>query len=1065
MRVLLPGLLFTAICYAQVAPVGSLTGDVKDSSGGLIAGAAVVLTNSGTQIARTTATAISGRYGFNLIPAGVYMLHVTAPGFAAYEQSGIKIDVDSARSVPVILKIGSINEQVTVVSDAAMVVTESGTLSQVIGQRYIEDLPLNGRNAATLVFMVPGTVSGTGQTTAGYANTDETIAVSANGARGNEVNYKLDGASHIDNVTNLNAAYPNPDAIAEFSVQTSNFTAQFGTASGAVVSMVTRSGTNALRGSVFDYLRNDTMNARNFFATQRGTLKRNQYGGSVGGPIVKNKVFFFGSYQSTPSRSTNYANVAFVPTTQRSGDFTSASAKTILDPANNNQPFPNKIIPANRILPTAANILAKVPSTDTAGGTLTYGRPFTSDRNQVIGKIDYYAGRHMMSGSYFYNRYSDPGWDGAGTLLTAQIGQVQTTKSGKFQDVMTLRPNLLNTLVVSALVLQSYNTRTSQFNISDFGSVKIAIPGKDAAELELSVTGSSGWGSVSNSPPGEWIRDTYEISDAVNYSRGRHTLSAGVEFTPYTKFDSTTNFNQSGNFAFSGQFTNVGIADLLLGKVSTFKQSAGKYKRTRGKELSMFIDDKFRVLPSLVLNLGLRWDPFLPYHDALNQVTGFRPGYHSQRFPNAPDGSIYAGDPGFPDGGMNNDWNNFAPRFGFAWNPRKGDHPITIRGGYGFFFVRPFPRLYNNFVENAPFSPTVTLFGVDLLDPYGSAGVRNPFPPFSPVPLRKDVVFSLPTGLTYFRQTWGVGYSQAWNFTLERQMTKSILLRAAYVGNKGTHLQSFRERNAAVYKTGATLTNTDQRRPLYPNYASIVEMVSDGNSHYHSMQLTVEKRFSRNFSFLAFYTFSKSIDDESFNAQFTVANPNPYDPRFNRGLSDFDVPHNFRATGVYDLPKFNGHGRFLRNVAGGWTITEIIDWRSGLVFSLTSGRDNSFSGVGLDRADITGNPALPTDRARKDLIRNYFDKSVVTANAVGTFGNAPRNLLRGLPWFNIDSGIHKNFAITERLRVQLRGEFFNTLNNVHLGNPGINASSTATFGVISGAASPRVAQVSLRILF
>ncbi len=264
-----------------------------------------------------------------MLPIGVYSVRATAAGFSALEQTGIRVEVDSARHVTLKLAVGALTEQVTVSADAAMVTTESGTLSQVIGERYISDLPLNGRNAASLVFMVPGTVSGVNTTTAGYANSDETIAVSANGARGNEVNYKLDGATHVDNVTNLNAAYPNPDAIAEFSVQTSNFSAQFGTASGAVVSMVTRSGTNRYRGSFFDFLRNDTLNARNFFATQRGTLKRNQFGGSFGGPIIRNKLFFFASYQGTPSRSTNYANVAFVPTAQRNGDFTAASAKTI----------------------------------------------------------------------------------------------------------------------------------------------------------------------------------------------------------------------------------------------------------------------------------------------------------------------------------------------------------------------------------------------------------------------------------------------------------------------------------------------------------------------------------------------------------------------------------------------------------------------------------------------------------------------------------------------------------------------------------------------------------------
>jgi hypothetical protein len=1063
MRILIVFLLAVAL-MAQVAPTGALVGEVKDASGALVPGASVVLTNTGTQVQKTTQTSADGHFAFTLVPVGVYQIDVSSSGFARYQQTGIRVDVDSTPNIPVTLQVSSTNEQVTVTADAAMVTTETGTLGQVVRERYIQDLPLNGRNAATLLFMVPGTINGVGTTTAGYANTDETIAVSVNGARGNEVNFKLDGATHMDNVTNLNATYPNPDAISEFSVQTSNFSAQYGNASGATVSMVTRSGTNVVHGSVFEYLRNDTLNARNFFATRRGNLKRNQFGGSAGGPVKHNKLFFFASYQGTPSRQTTFSNVAFVPSRERVGDFT-AQSRDILDPDNNNRPFPGKIIPASRILPIATNILEKVPGAGTTGGTLLYGRPSNTSRNQALGKLDYNSTRHTISGSFFYNIYKNPGWDGDGTLLTAEIGQVQTTKSTKFQDVITLRPNLLNTLVASTNTLQSYNTRTSLYNITDFGPVKIAIPSKDFAELELSVTGSSGWGSVSNSPPGEWIRDTVEISDTVSYTHGKHAIVAGVEFMPFTKFDSTTNFQQSGNFTFTGQITNVGIADLLLGKVSTFTQSAGKYKRTSGKQISAFIDDKFRVRSNLVLNLGLRWDPFLPYHDGIGQVTGFRPGYHSQRFPNAPAGMIFAGDPGFPEGGMYNDWNYLAPRFGFAWSPVRNAHPITVRGGYGLFFVRPFPRLYNNFVENAPFSPSVSLPGVDLMDPYGSAGVRNPFPPFAPVPLSKDTTFVVPTGLTYFREDWGVGYSQAWNLTVERQMLRDLLLRAAYVGNKGTHLQSFRQRNAAVYIPSATLNNTNQRRPLAPNYASVIEMVSDGNSQYHALQLSAEKRMSRNFSLLAYFTWSKSIDDESFNAQFTLANPNPYDPHFNRGLSDFDIPRSFRLTGIYDLPRLKGSSRLVRGVAGGWTITEIFDWRNGLPFSLSSGRDNSFSGIGADRADLKGDPALPRDRARKDLIRKYFDQSLVTANAIGTFGNSPRNFLRGLRYFNLDSGIHKKFQVTERFQMQFRGEFFNTLNAVNLNNPGTNSNSPASFGIITGAGSPRIAQLSLRIQF
>jgi hypothetical protein len=290
-------------------------------------------------------------------------------------------------------------------------------------------------------------------------------------------------------------------------------------------------------------------------------------------------------------------------------------------------------------------------------------------------------------------------------------------------------------------------------------------------------------------------------------------------------------------------------------------------------------------------------------------------------------------------------------------------------------------------------------------------------------------------------------------------------VRAAYVGNKGTHLQSFRERNAAVYRSDATVGNTNARRPLAPYFGSVRMLVNTGNSVYHSVQLTVEKRISRGFSVLAFYTLSKSIDDESNNAQFTFSNPHPTDQAFNRGVSDFDIRHNFRTSAVYELPRFGGGNYLLRTLLGGWNMSAIMDIRSGYPFGLTSGRDNSFSGMGLDRADLTGNPALPVDRPKNGLIPRYFDTTLVRANAVGTYGIAPRNFLRGLGSFNIDSSLMKDFVLREGWKLQLRGEFFNTVNHTNLNDPGTNFSSPNNFGIITGAGSPRILQIGVRIVF
>ena len=1057
-------LLALSVVFGQVAPTASLTGTVTDATGASVPNARVVLTNLETGFEREALSQETGAYLFSQVPIGVYRVEASAAGFSTRKQSGIRLNVNTTTTLSLRLAVGDVTESVSVTADAEMVNTTSGTLSQVIQQQYIQELPLNGRNAASLIRMVPGAVTGVNTTTAGYANNSDTIAISVNGTRGNEVNYRLDGATHMDNVTNLNAAYPNPDALQEFAVQTSNYSAQYGNFSGAVVNVVTRSGSNELHGSLFEFVRNGALNARNFFAAQPDNLKRNQFGGAVGGPIVKNRLFWFTSYQGTIVHNTSYTNTATVPSPAlRRGDF-NETGRDIIDPLTN-RPFPNRIIPADRILPIAAGLLSKLPLATEANGLLRYARPDQSSNHQGLAKLDYNVGRHQLSGSVFLVDYADPGWDAAGTILTVRIGQKQTTKTFKMQDVWTIRPNLLNTVVASGLLLDSTNTRTSTVWLSQFGPIKFSEPAEDFRELEIGVTGYAGFGSVTNSPPGEWVRRNVEINDTVTWTAGKHTVNAGGEYTPYVVFDSSTKFNQSGTATFSGQITGNGIADLLLGKASTFTQSAGKFKQTRGQQFSLFAEDTYRATPRLTLTLGLRWDPYLPYHDVLGQVAGYRAGFQSKRFVNAPPGAIFPGDEGFPEGGMNKDWNNISPRAGFAWQARQGDRATVVRGGYGIFFVRPFPRLYNNFVESAPFSPTITLNGVDIQDPYGSAKVRNPFPPFAPVDLSSTAPFTFPMPYAYFQEDWNVGYSQAWNFTVEQQLASNWLLRAAYVGNKGTHLQTFRERNAAVYSSTATVANTNARRPLAPYFASVKELADAGNSNYHSLQVTLDKRLSRHFSILAFYTWSKAIDDESANNQFTISNPNPYDNRFNRGLSDYDVPHNFRLSSVVSVPAFRGSPKVVQMLAGGWSLSTILDLRSGLPFSIASGRDNSFSGIGLDRADLLRNPALPDDRSKAERLAKYFDPSAVAFNAVGTFGNSPRNFLRGIGYFNVDTAVQKAFPLRERISLQLRGEFFNLLNHANFGLPGTSVASPNTLGVINNANEPRILQIGARISF
>lgn len=1053
-------LILGGLLIAQVAPTTRLSGEVMDSSGAYVPGAQVDLIMSGTQAVRHASTNGEGRFIFDLVPPGSYELNVSANGFATFHQSGIQLDVNVPADLKVKLTVRGAVQQVNVIENAPMIDAESGTLRQVVNERYIHEMPLEGRNAAALVFMAPGTVTGKGTDRAGYASTSDTIAVSVNGTYGNQVAYKLDGATHEDNITNLNAAFPNPDALAEFSVETNNFDARYGGSGGAVVNIVTKSGTNSLHGSLFEYLRNGALNATNYFASQKDALKRNQFGGSIGGPIIHDKLFYFGSYQGTTIASTSNANTAFVPTdAERRGDF-SAIKKQLVDPFTKT-PFAGNQVPVSSF---ASALFSKVPTSADPTGKLLYAVPTETRNHQGLAKLDYNAGKHQLSGSFFYVHYSDPGWNANNTLLNYKIGQLQTTKEFKVSDTWTLSSSLLNSVTFDGLNLDSIQTGTAPFSIFDFANINASKPAQQFLETGLSVTGFSGWGSGGSQPPGEWIRGNYEVSDVVTWVRGNHMMHMGATYDPYQKFDSKTGFQEDPVLKFDGSGSGNALVDLMTGYVSSFTQTAGKAKFTRGPQISTFFQDTWRVSQRLSLDLGLRWEPFLPYTDPVeNQVGGFIPGFKSQRFPNAPVGLAFAGDPGFPDGGVFADTNNFAPRLGFSYAARQGQHPTTIRGGWGMFYIMPFMKLYNNFVQNAPFSPSVTLFGTNLFDPYTSAGVTNPFPPFAPVHADANSQFVLPQQYQYFNTHWGLGHTNAFNLTVEQQLASDLVFRAAYVGTQGRDLQYFQERNPAIYQTGATVSNTNARRSLAPTYASLMEMTNDGVSNYHSLQLTLEKRFSSRFSLISNYTYSKSLDNQSVDNQFTVSDPDPFDSHFNYGRSDFDTPHNLSIWGIYDLPTLNAAPWLVRAVAGGWETAGAFAWRSGTPFTVVSGQDRSFSGVNQDRADLVGDPILSGDRSRAATIAQYFNTAAFAPNAIGTFGDSPRNLLRGPGFFNLDWSVQKSFGETRK--TSIRADFFNVFNNVHLNAPGANVSSASTFGKITSAGDPRILQLALRYQF
>jgi hypothetical protein len=528
--------------------------------------------------------------------------------------------------------------------------------------------------------------------------------------------------------------------------------------------------------------------------------------------------------------------------------------------------------------------------------------------------------------------------------------------------------------------------------------------------------------------------------------------------------DIKNHFRTMGQFSFDGSISGNAMADFMLGDVYQFWQGGGEYKSLYGTRWGFFGQDNFRASSNLTLTLGLRWDPQYPYHDDLGRVQCFRPGMQSTRYPNAPNGYLSAGDQGCPDGGFDPYLAALAPRFGFAWRP--GGKGTVVRGGFGLFWNPQFTVLYNTFVDSAPFSPQIVRYGTRFEDPY--AGTANPFPQsFAPFIPGKDAQFFTPLGqFGVFNTGFSPSYQETWNLTVERDIMRNLAARASYIGNQGRHLSYGLDLNYAQYVPGqSTVSNIQQRRP-YKDYGAVLNALSDSNSSYHALQLSIERRVSNNFSFEVNYTWSKSIDE--FSSDPTPGQGSsiiPYSRRANRGVSDFDYPHRFVMSYVWQLPKLSKSGALLRNTVGGWESSAFWTMQSGSPFSIVSGTDRSLSGLGIDYADLVGNPYMDTGRSRADLIKQYFNTAAFAPNALGTFGTSPRNIMRGPGSVNVDLALMKKFQIREKASVQFRSEFFNAMNKPNLGTPYNNLNSSSRFGKIESAGSPRIVQFGLKVSF
>jgi Carboxypeptidase regulatory-like domain/TonB-dependent Receptor Plug Domain len=1055
-------LVVAALPASAQTTTGGVTGVVRDAGGGVLPGVTVSATHEATNAVTTAVTNDVGIYVLRGLPVGRYLVVAALTGFQGAKNTDVVVRVNEDVRLDISLSVGAVTDTVTVSGKASTVDTTTGTLKTIVDQERIENLPLNGRNVAQLMTLVAGVLPDRTDLTSG-ATYPGVQPVSSSGARGNTTNYVLDGGSNNDHYTNGPNPMPNPDALQEFSVQTNSFSAEYGRNVGAIVNAVTRAGTNQFHGLGFGYFRHYKFNANNFFnpGIDDG-LKRSQYGATFGGPIVRNRTFFFGSYQGTNQRRKPTTRSGLVPSAaMRNGDF-SAIARPLRNPFTGAL-FPNNQIPTSLFSPAAVKIANDwLPLPNPAGSdsplTLRFAQPQDDDDTQWLGRADHtFTDKHRMYGRFWVSRASTPPVLLDGNILSSAFGRTWQNTVGSINDTYIISPSVLNNLVVT---FNRTNNRNFQIYPPDYSTLGINAHNDKTPQWFFNVAGYFG---INSGDTNTFLRNEIQILDTVRVTKGRHELATGIDYS-YGQGDTVNNFRANGRFSFSNAagYTGDALADFYLGRFSTFEQAIGEYKNTRMHAFATFIQDTYRVNRQLTLNLGLRWDPFFPYTDVNNRLGCYRPGEKSQVYVNAPVGVVYPGDPACPKGGYDPSWADLGPRIGLAYDP-IGDGKSSIRAGYGMFYDRPNTIATNSPANQAPFGTLVSFPGDALnsvTNPY--AGRTNPFPA-DPFDVSPDVQFFLPNAAFSYDPNLKNGRLQSWNLTLEREIMPSYLVRAAYAGSSGDRLAIGRELNPATYAPGATTATTNQRRPLFPNFSTITMMASTGRSEYHSLQLTLDKRMSRGFSVLSSYTLSKTLDHASEAKQTGTTQTNPFDLEYDWGYANSDRRHRLVTSFLWQVP-----GAFSSGVANAllsrWSLTGILALQSGNGITVLSGVDNARTGTGNQRADLNGDPVLSSDRPTSQKILQWFNTSAYSANALGTFGNSGRNTLRGPGLRNVDLGLHKTFATGGGTRLQVRIEAFNAFNWVNL-NPPNTMQNSANFGRITAAGNPRVMQGALRFSF
>ena len=1091
-------ILFATGAFAQGGNV-AITGTVMDPSGAVINGAKVSVTDKSTSVIRTSTTNSSGQFNFPSLPPATYTVSVQAQGFKQYLQDVVLL-ADQIRDLDVRLEVGSQTQQVTVQTSAVQVNTVSQELSQVIERSRLVDIPLNGRNAADLTLLVPGTVNAVANNSGALQGDTKQIpgeeAIAVNGARPDQIGYNLDGGNNEDLMSNVNLPFPFPDALQEFSVQTNSFDAQYGSNAGAVVNVVTRSGTNDWHGDLFEFVRNRVFNARNYFAPTVDPLKRNQFGATVGGPIHKNTTFMFFGWQKTIIRSQNNATNAIVPTADNlKGNFSITNpGTTITNPFTHVAYASNASIgPIDPVAVAMAKLLP-VPAAGSTNGSVTFSTPIQQNFDEYIARVDQvFHGQNRLYGRVYLNKYHHaPTYDGK-DLLTAGPGSTVLTQNWAVGYTWVISPSLVNNIVLDAV--RSASDRGQQGgpggnvpDMSNFGSSVWQLPKSQSGIRNFAVSGDFTLGNFTDA---KFIRNTGDVRELISWTKGRHDMAFGYDLELDQSNIRNTDF-ENANFNFTNDVSGLAMANFVLGYEHTFSQTSGDYSDSRENPMGIFANDQWKMTPRISLDYGIRWEPQQVMKEIWGRIQQFRPdaqaaGIHSSIVPSAPAGLFFIGDTynniTVPDRGQTADLNNFAPRVGVAWDP-TGSGKMSLRAGGGLFYYSRLPGLFlNDAAISSPFS-----LRIDLNDSTTGASqigsLSNPvvnYPSFyaNGFPLRytlKNAPKNAPfvTNPTLYSLRPGIKWVSPeiydWNVTFERQLRADTVAHVSYVGTRGTHLRQDVNLNPGIYTAGSS-ASLQARRPYQP-FAVIYQNWNSGASGYNGLQFDVEKRAAggngilNQITLLANYTYAKAMDyglaenggitDIGSSIGSGMSFYNPAQHAFETGPATFDRRNHVVASFVWKLPVLNGSNGFVRNVVGGWQWTGIYSLSSGDPLTILAGKDQSQTGNNLDRADFVGSGSLgsrgtPTacpaaTPGKFFACKSWLNASQFALPAAGTYGNSGKGNWRGPSLWDVDSAVLKNFnplPSHESISFQFRGEFYNLFNHPQLSDPNVTFCSPA----------------------